>query len=496
MISLELRSKIRRLYFGEHWKIGTIVSELGVHPDTVKNAIGHEKFFPIARPLRPSKVDPFRAFIVEQLEKHPRLRATRLHEMVRLRGYTGSVTQLRRFVKAVRPRRREAFLRLETLPGEQGQVDWASFDTIRIGRALRKLSCFVMVLSFSRAIFARFALDQTSESFILGHRLAFEKFQGVPRNLLYDNLKSVVLEREGQLVRYHPRILELAGHYHFAPQPCAPYRGNEKGKVERAIHYIRYSFFEARHFTSLDDLNRQLRDWLDTVAMMRPVPPHQDRTVRDAFEEERQVLLPLPEHPFEADLVRPICSGKTPYVRFDANDYSIPPARIHQPLTLAASEKVVRILDGTIEVARHDRSYDRGRRIEDPEHLRPLADEKRRARELRGRDRLRAVCPHAVALLEAIAHRGDSIRAHTSRLVLLLDRYDAGDIDLAIQEAVAKGACSAQSVEHILDQNMRKKKRPPALPKIAIDKAKHVDVIPHRLDAYDRLARRQEGEPS
>ncbi len=389
MISLEVRSKIRRLYFGEHWKVGTIASELGVHHDAVKNAIEYERFFPIERPPRPSGLDAFKAFIVEQLEKHPRLRATRLHEMVRLRGYTGSVTQLRRFVQTVRPKRREAFLRLETLPGEQGQVDWANFGPIRIGHATRKLSCFVMVLGFSRAIFARFALDQTLESFLLGHTLAFEAFGGAPRNLLYDNLKSVVLDREGQLVRYHPRILELAAHYHFAPQLCALYRGNEKGKVERSIHYLRHSFFEARHFTSVDDLNCQLRTWLDDLAMSRTVPPHRDRVVREAFEQERPSLIPLPEGRFDTDLVRPVASGKTPYVRFDANEYSIPPNLIYKPLTLSASERVVRIFDGPAQVARHERSYDRGRRVEDPEHLRALAAKKDRAREILERDRLR-----------------------------------------------------------------------------------------------------------
>ena len=156
---------------------------------------------------------------------------------------------------------REAFLRLTTMPGEQAQVDWGHFGKIQIGSAKRALSCFVLVLSWSRAMYARFALDQTLESFLRGHVLAFEAL-GVPREILYDNLKSVVLERVGDHIRFHPRILELAGHYHFAPKPCAPYRGNEKGKVERQIQYLRHSFFAARRFSSVDDLNMQLARWI------------------------------------------------------------------------------------------------------------------------------------------------------------------------------------------------------------------------------------------
>jgi transposase len=191
MITPELRARIRRLFFAEHWKVGTIASELAIHHDTVRKAIELERFFPVAAPLRPTGLDPYKPLILETLEQHPRLRATRLFEMVSARGFSGSVVQVRRFVHTVRPRsHKEAFFRLETLPGEQGQVDWASFGSIRIGRADRKLSCFVMVLSYSRAIFARFALDQTLESFVRGNVAAFEAFGGVPRNLLYDNLKS------------------------------------------------------------------------------------------------------------------------------------------------------------------------------------------------------------------------------------------------------------------------------------------------------------------
>ena len=300
-----------------------------MHADTVKLAIQTDgsRTRSDEAPRR-SILDPYKAFIVETLEQHPRLRATRIFHMLRARGYGGGVLVVRRYVRRVRPvSRSEAYLRLETMPGEQGQVDWASFGRIRIGQAERALSCFVMVLSFSRAMYARFTLDQTMESFVRGHVEAFERLGGAPRTLLYDNLKSVVLERVGEHVRFHPRLLELAGHYHFAPRPCAPYRGNEKGKVERTIQYLRHSFFDARRFGSLEDLNKQLHTWIEDVAHQRPVPGDaQKRSVAQVLEEDRSVLLPLPAHRFEVDLIVPIASGKRPYVRFDSNDYSIPHA--------------------------------------------------------------------------------------------------------------------------------------------------------------------------
>jgi transposase len=493
MIPEELRSRMRRLFFAEHWKVGTIAAELDVHHDTVTLAIEASRFINTKyRPLA-SVLDPYKGFLLETLDKHPRLRATRLYDMITPRGYTGSVVQLRRYVRKVRPvSTKEAFFRLRTLPGEQAQVDWACFGRITIGRAKRALSCFVMVLGSSRAMFAFFFLDQRLESFLLGHVLAFAALGGVPRAILYDNLKSAVLERDGDLIRFQPRLLELAGHYHFAPKPCAPYRGNEKGKVERTIQYLRHSFFAARHFTSLDDLNAQLAAWIEHTAHARLVPGDPDqRLVRDAFAEEQQRLLPLPQHPFPCDLVRPVASGKTPYVRFDLNDYSIPHTLVQKPLTLIADRTMVRLVDGEREVARHDRCYDRARQIETADHLQGLAAQKRHATELRGRDRLRCACPGAAAFLEAVALRGGHLGGTTARLLQLLDRYGAAPLDAALCDALARGAANAGSVAHVLDQARRAAGAPPLLEATPpLDpRVREVRVTPHPLAPYDALAR-------
>jgi transposase len=496
MISPELHAKIRRLFFAEHWRVGTIARELHVHHDAVRRAIEADRF---VRPgaLRPSQLDPYRVFIADTLEQHPRLRSTRLYEMAKDRGYTGSVVQLRRFVRTMRPApRAEAFLRLTTLPGEQAQVDWGHFGKLKVGHALRPLSCFVMVLSWSRALYARFTLDQSLESFLRAHVEAFSALGGVPRTILYDNLKSVVLERAGDHVRFNDNLLLFAGHYHFAPKPCAPYRGNEKGKVERAIQYLRHGFFAARRFTSVQDLNTQLAGWIERSAHARALPGDPARrSVREALEEERPRLLPLPEHPWSCDLVRPVVSGKQPYVRFDKNDYSIPHHLARKPLTLIASETLVRISNGAGHVfCSHARSYDHKQVIEDPAHVAELAREKRRAHELRGRDRLRASCPGADAFIEALALRGEHLGGHVARLLKLLDRHGAAEVEAALKDALARGAIGAASVAHLLDQRARARNRPPALDVILPDdpRVRELRVTPHALSDYDALAQRKE----
>lgn len=490
MITIEQRAEIRRLFYAEHWKIGTIATALGVHRDTVTQAIEAERFLgPLARP-RPSRLDPYLPLMRDTLQQYPRLRATRLYEMVRERGYRGSVVQLRRVVRRLRPMpKAEAYLRLSVLPGEQAQADWGSFGWIKIGPQRRPLSCFVMVLSWSRAIDARFTLDQTLESFLRGHLHAFAFYQGVPRTVLYDNLRSAVLERRGEAIRFHPRLLECCAHYHYAARPVAVARGNEKGRVERQIGYLRSSFFAARSFRDVEDLNAQFERWRAEVAHQRRVPGEPTLTVAEALERERAYLLPLPAHPLETDLMRVVRSGKTPYVRFDRNLYSIPHERVGQPLTLVASATWVRVLDGEREVARHARSFDSGVCVEDPAHIAGLVRAKQQARELTGRDRLQAAVPESAALFEAWALRGESLAYHTHRLLKLLDDYGAEELRAATRIAVERGAPTSGSIAHVLEQRRRARGLTPPVP---IDlshrpELRDLRLIPNRLEDYDAL---------
>ncbi len=219
-IPLDLAARIERLFTVEHWRVGTIARQLHVHRDTVRRVLRQHDVAPPGVPLRPSLVDPYRAFIRETLAKYPTLTASRLHDMVCERGYAGQASHFRYLVGTMRPRPpAEAYLRLRTLPGEQMQCDWAHFDHLQIGRARRPLMGFVMVLSYSRRIFLRFFLDARMDSFLRGHVEAFIAFGGCARVLLYDNLKSAVLERVGDAIRLHPTLLELAAN---SPLPAAP----------------------------------------------------------------------------------------------------------------------------------------------------------------------------------------------------------------------------------------------------------------------------------
>lgn len=488
MISAAQSAEIRRLFYAEHWKVGTIAEALGLHRDAVKRAIGAESFLSrSAARARPTILDPYLPFVRQTLAQYPKLRATRLHQMLVGRGYQGSVVQLRRAIRPLRPRPAgEAYLELRTLAGEQAQADWGSFGTW----GQRRLSCFVMVLSWSRAIHAVFTLDQSMESFLRGHVEAFEYFGGVPRAVLYDNLKSAVLERRGEAIRFHPRLLELCGHYHYAPRPVGVARGNEKGRVERQIQYLRTSFFAARHFRDVEDLNEQFRRWREQVAHERLQPQERHQSVGAAFEHERSFLLPLPAHPFEAQSVKVARSGKTPYLTFDRNRYSIPHTLVRKPLTVVADRHTVRIVDGAQEtVATHRRSWAVSQTVEDPAHIAELVRTKRAARDLKGRDLLRVAVPESERIFEELALRGDNLGGNTVRLLQLLDDYGAEELRAAVSVAIGREAWGAGSVAHILEQRRRARgEKPRVRVELPHDpRVRNLRVSSHDLGGYDAL---------
>jgi transposase len=496
MIPDEQVARIRHLFHAEHWKIGTIAAELLLHPDTVRRALDTDRFRSQPR-LRDRLTDPYLDFLRQTLQQYPRLRATRLFQMIQPRGYTGSVTQLRRVVAELRPPRREAFLRLRPFPSEQAQADWAHFGEVKVGRARRRLSGFILTLSYSRALWLEFFFDQSLENFLLGHVHAFHDWGGAPRSLQTDNLRSVVLERRGDAIHFHPRYLELSAHYHFATLPCRPAQGHEKGRVERAIQYVRSSFFAARPFTTLEDFNRQALAWRDQIAHQRPWPGDDSRTVAQVFQEEKPRLLPLPAHPFSCEVVRTVYADKTLWVRFDLNDYSVPPQASGRALTLVASPTTVRLLDGSAQIASHPRSFDRHDQVEDPAHHQAVLEQKRKALGSTASGRLATLVPESQAFLQAAFERGESAARLTAQLLRLLDDYGAAELAAALREALAQQTPRLASVAFILARRHRQRRQRTPL---AVNLSRRPDlenltVSNPSLEAYDDLVQDPEEDP-
>ena len=486
----EIETQILRYYHAEHWPIGTIATQLHVHRDSVARVLSQAGLPALGSVRRASAIDPYLPFIQETLLQFPRLRASRVYQMVKDRGYPGRPDHFRHLIARHRPRpKTEAYLRLRTLPGEQMQIDWGHFGHLDIGRARRPLMGFVAVLSWSRQIFLRFYLGAHMENFLRGHVGAFAAWGGCPRVALYDNLKSAVLERQGQVIRFNPTLLALAGHYHFDPRPVAVARGNEKGRVERAIRYIRDAFFAGRSFKDVADLNAQANAWVLGPAGQRRCPEDEALTVSDAFVQEQARLLALPGDRFPTDEVKAVSVGKTPYVRFDLNDYSVPHTSVSRTLTVAANLDQVRILDGQVVIATHPRSFDRRQQIEIAEHVSTLVAYKHQASAHRGTDHLVQAVPASVELLAQAAERGEPLGRTVRALTELLERYGVSELTAAITDVLGRGVPHPNAVSRVLERRRQAEATPPPLAVRLPDhvKRRDVPVRPHRLDVYDDL---------
>jgi transposase len=487
-IDKTMEAKILRYHFVEQWGVHTIATQLGIHHSTVDRVLSQAGMPKAERARRPSLLDPYTPFLIETLAQYPKLTAARLYAMARERGYTGGPSHFRAFVAQLRPRKpAEAYLRRRTLPGEESQMDWAHFGHVQIGRARRPLMAFVMVLSWSRQIFLRFYLNQRMESFLRGHVDAFTAWAGLSRVVLYDNLKSAVLERDGDAIRFNPALLELAAHYRFEPRPVAVARGNEKGRVEKSIRYIRDRFFAARRWTDIDDLNAQAEAWCWGESADRQCPEDPKLTVREAFEQERGHLLALPDNPFPTADCLDVSVGKTPYLRYDLNDYSVPHTHVRRTVRVMATHTTVRVLADGEDIARHPRSYGKGEQIENPAHIEALLDAKRQARQHRGQDRLAHCAPASQALLQQAARRGNPLKRVVSQLLQLLEDYGAAELEQAITEALDNDVPHPNAVRQVLERRREARHQPPPLALSLHEKAHAIVVRPASLAEYDRI---------
>lgn len=489
MITPEMEAEMRRLVLRDGWKIETTARRFSVHHSVVRRVVRTES--PLSTPVEPpkTKLDDFKPYIVERIGAYPELTSTRLVVELKERGYTGSVNTLRRFVSKVRaPRLRKAYLRIETDPGEQAQVDWGSFGQLRIGNTSRPLSCFAMVLSWSRALFVDFSLDQRMDSFMRMHERAFSFFGGVPRKLLYDNLKSVVLHHVGSTVQFNPTFLGFAGH-HLVEPVAAPVRYPQaKGRVEGAIKYVRHSFFYGRSFKDIDDIRDAARAWCQDTANQRLHATTRERPAERLLI-ERMRLHALPEHRYDTDRCEPMIVSKESRVALDTNAYSVPPQYVGRSVHLRANDTTVRIVCDNETIAEHARCWERRRFVEDTKHTDAIAARRPGAHAPRRRDRIASVSVESRLYLQEVSKRRISLDSEVRKLERLLRLYGEQDFAAGVAAALASRTFGARYVRTLIDQQRfaRGLGEPPEPILTGNRDADDITVEPHDLGGYDDL---------
>jgi transposase len=339
--------------------VSAIAERTGYDRKTVRKYIRQGLAVPKYGPRapRPKVIDTFVVYLRERMAAWPQLTGARLLREVRELGYRGGKTALNDFLREVRPPKSTAFeVRFETPAGRQAQVDFAEFRVVFAGQSEveRKVWLFAMVLGHSRYLWAQFVLHQDLPTVLRCHMEAFEHFGGVPREILYDRMKTAVLGEPDadRPIVYNAKLLACGQHYGFVPRACQPYRAQTKGKVERPYRYIRADFFMARRFSDLDDMNRQLRHWLDTVANVRRHGTT-DRIVAEHFAQERPALGPLPAGRFDAVLCLERRLSREGCVSVGGNYYSVPDGTRRRVLEVETTAQLVRIHEDGKLIAVH-----------------------------------------------------------------------------------------------------------------------------------------------
>ena len=266
MIDYQTYCKIKDCHERQQLTTAQTARALGLHAQTVAKWVTCSQYRARQTVPRSSRLDPFKARVVRLLESHP-YSAQQIFQRLREEGFDGGFTIVKDYVRTVRPPRREAFLKLSFVPGECAQADWGEFGSIGVGSTRRRLSFFVMVLCHSRLMYVEFTVSQTMEHFLAAHEHAFAAFQGCPARLMIDNLKSAVLTRVvGEAPVFNARFADFARHWGFDITACNLAKGNEKGRVENAVGYIKKNFLNGLDFLDFSAVNPAAQVWLATIA--------------------------------------------------------------------------------------------------------------------------------------------------------------------------------------------------------------------------------------
>jgi transposase len=462
MINFELFCRIKHLKEHEKLTASQIAAELDIDPRTVAKWLAQDSFRPRRTALRPSKLDPFKSDIVRMLQAH-RYSGVQIFQHIREQGFDGGYTIVKEFVRKVRPPKTRAFLKLAFAPGECAQVDWGSYGAVNVGSTRRRLSFFVIVLCYSRMMYVEFTLSQSMEHFLACHQNAFNFFGSVPQKVMVDNLKSAVLKRiVGRAPVFNRKYLEFANHYGFAITACGVGKGNEKGRVENGVGYIKKNFLNGLDIADFSSVNPAAKHWLETIANVR-IHGETRQKPTELFEKERPSLNSLPANGFDIATISEIRASRQFRITLDTNRYSVPAEYAGRRLTLKTYPDRLCVYGPNGLIARHVRSYDRYQDFEDPDHPKALLAQRKKARDQKIFMRFLTLSPKAEQYYRQLEQRRMNPHHHVRKIVALSEIYPPDDVARALEDAFYFQAFSCEYIANLLEQRAHFVPQPGAL---------------------------------
>ncbi len=428
-----------------------IAQTLNLDRGTVKKYLKHPDKAYRLRQGRASKLDPYRDHIKEMVTQYPKVKAPVVLRQIQEKGFDGEITIVRDYLKHIRHNvfSKEAFIRFESGPGQQIQIDWGHFGSLVYGDSSRKLYALAVIESHSRMLYVVFTHSQKQE--ILHQSLveAFRYFGGTSKEIVVDNMLTAVTERVGSMVRFNASFLNFLRPFSITPVACNIRSPHEKGKIENSIKYLRYNFWPLRTFTDLDDVNHQVMEWLDATANQRlhqttgEVPAH--RLVKNA-------LKPLPEPLPDFRETETLKVYKDFGVRFDTNVYTVPPRLVGKSITLKADSRTLTIFYKEKLVVKHLRNWKKKQRIDLPSHSEQVR--KLRKKVFMGKQTMvfMSLGQEAVDYLEKLAYACQPLKKTVDRLLILNDDYGTSSLIYALKKALTHQLYGFAYIQNILYQ--------------------------------------------
>lgn len=463
-----------------------IARQLHITRRTVKKYLENPLGTVVVRKPRRSKLDPFKPVIRELLDQWPRASCVVIGQRIRSLGYTGGRSILQEYVATLRRVRKaaQAYVRIESNPGDCFQIDWGHFGAIDYQGDKRKLYAFCCIECHSRRLYVEFTHSQCFETFVRCHIHAFKFMGGRARECLYDNLATAVAEHDGRIIRFNPRFLAFAREMGFYPKACNKAAGWEKGKVESSIGYIRQNFWPLRTFTDLADVNSQVRQWLEQVANKRI-----HRETRQSPEERfhPECLNPLPQlMPDYRDSALALVH-KDIRLCFDGNRYCVPPRYVGFRLTVKADSQSVVIYDQGKEVAGYARCWRRGQTFGAERFEKELLEHRPAAERSDAQRRLVLLLGETgESYLRSLAETDRSLSRQIHELLNLVRQYGPEPVIAALKKAHSAGAFGAEYIANILMQQQSVREVQPLL-RLKDPRLNELATDPLSLLDYDAL---------
>jgi transposase len=481
-IDNDSRGHVRYLHFSKGYSIRKIHRKTGISRKTISNILADKPLCRIR--VKGSKLDPYKDEIKSIIKEKPGISTVLLFEMLGEKGYDGGKTIVYDYMTHLKQQKKPAFFHIETLAGEQAQVDWGHCGTISCGLHHRKLYVFCMTLSYSRYLYIEFTVSMEMEIFLAAHIHAFHFFGGIPKTIVYDNLKSVVSRRVKQEIIFNAHYLDFIRFYDCSPVVCNVRQAHEKGKVEKAIDYIKRNFLARGPYDDFDHIRFESKNWLNNVANQRLHSVTRKVPAQAFIQEEKHLLQPVPSFDYDYSIPHSLPVNNQCLVNFQTNKYSVPHKYVSKIVTLKATTTEIKIYSDNQQIAIHRRCYDKYQFLKNEDHYRGLLNQKRKAEASAAIETFVKLCAESKPYLSGLLKQQKNVHFHIKKILELATLFGKTSVGSAIAKALDREAFHWEYIKNIILESGSYHHHPVVSPKHSKE-ILDLDVEQPDLSRYD-----------